>query len=116
MGADRSRPFALLLAAPPLLWPAVWNGYPLVFADTGTYLTQAIHHYAGWDRPIFYSLFMFPLHATVTVWPVVIVQALITAYVLHLVCRILLPTLPAGVFVAGVAVLSADHLVAVAGQ
>jgi hypothetical protein len=106
MGADRSRPFALLLAAPPLLWPAVWNGYPLVFADTGTYLTQAIHHYAGWDRPIFYSLFMFPLHATVTVWPVVIVQALIAAYVLHLVCRILLPTLPAGVFVAGVGVLS----------
>jgi len=106
MGVDRSRLFAPLLAAPLLLWPAVWNGYPLVFADTGTYLRQAIHHYAGWDRPIFYSLFMFPLHATVTVWPVVIVQALIAAYILHLVCRILLPALPAGVFVAGGAILS----------
>src|ERR1700733_8951933 len=106
MGADRSHLFAPLLAAPLLLWPAVWNGYPLVFADTGPYLRQAIHHYAGWDRPIFYSLFMFPLHATVTVWPVVIVQALIAAYILHLLCRVLLPALPTGVFVAGVAVLS----------
>jgi hypothetical protein len=106
MGADRSRLSPPLLAAPLLLWPAVWNGYPLVFADTGTYLRQAIHHFAGWDRPIFYSLFMFPLHATITVWPVVIVQALIAAYVLHLVCRILVPALPAAVFVAGVAILS----------
>ena len=29
----------------------MWNGYPIVFADTGTYLSQAIHQYAGWDRP-----------------------------------------------------------------
>ena len=47
-----------------LLWPAVWNGYPIVFADTGTYLAQAIHRFAGWDRPVFYSMFMLPLHAT----------------------------------------------------
>lgn len=106
MGADRGNPFAITLAASLLLWPAVWNGYPIVFADTGTYLRQAIHHYAGWDRPVFYSVFMLPLHATVTVWPVVAVQALITAYVLHLVCRILLPALPNVIFVAGVVLLS----------
>ncbi len=96
----------ILLAAPFLLWPAIWNGYPIVFADTGTYLSQAINHYAGWDRPIFYSLFMLPLHATVTVWPVVVVQALMAAYVLHLVCRLLVPIAPACLFVAGVAILS----------
>jgi len=97
---------AIALAAALLLWPAVWNGYPIVFADTGTYLSQAIHRYAGWDRPVFYSLFMLPLHATTTVWPVVVTQALIAAYVLHLVCRVLVPALPAGIFVAGIAVLS----------
>ena len=100
----RIRP--IILACPPLLYPAVWNGYPIVFADSGTYLSQAIHHYVGWDRPIFYSLFMLPLHAGVTVWPVVGVQALIAAYVLHLVCRILLPGLSDSRFVAGVAALS----------
>ena len=97
-----SYPMAVLM----LCWPAIWNGYPIVFADTGTYLSQAIHHYAGWDRPIFYSLFMLPLHATVTTWPVVIVQALLTAWVLHLVCRVLVPDLTTLAFVAVVAGLS----------
>jgi len=74
-----------------LLWPTVWNQYPIVFADTGTYLSQAIHRYLGWDRPVFYSLFMLPLHLTISTWPVVVVQAMITAWMLHLVHRALLP-------------------------
>ena len=74
-----------------LLWPALWNGYPLVFSDTGTYLAQAIEHYAGWDRPIFYSLFLLPLHMTLTTWPAIAAQALLIAHVLHIVRRTLLP-------------------------
>jgi len=84
-----------ILAAAVLLWPALWNGYPLVFSDTGTYLSQAIEHHAGWDRPIFYSLFLLPLHLTLTTWPAIAVQALLTAYVLHLVHRTLLPDVSA---------------------
>jgi len=49
-----------------------FNGYPLVFSDTGTYLSQAVHHYLGWDRPVFYSLFLLPLHLTLTTWPVIV--------------------------------------------
>jgi hypothetical protein len=94
------------LAALFLVWPAIWNGYPIVFADTGTYISQAIHRYAGWDRPVFYSLFMLPLHATISLWPVVAAQTLIATYVLHLVCRVLLANLPWALFVAGVAALS----------
>ena len=95
-GAARRTPahgaiLPILTSAPLLLWPAALNGYPLVFADTGTYLSQAIDHYIGWDRPPFYSLFMLPLHLTLTTWPVIIVQALLTAHVLHLLCRTLLP-------------------------
>ena len=82
---------AIALAATLLLWPALWNGYPLVFSDTGTYLAQAIEHYVGWDRPVFYSLFLLPLHMTLTTWPAIIVQALLIAHVLHLVRRTLLP-------------------------
>jgi hypothetical protein len=83
---------AILLAAPLLLWPALLNGYPLVFSDTGTYLSQAVHHYLGWDRPVFYSLFLLPLHLTLTTWPAIVVQALLTAATLHLLRRALLPT------------------------
>ena len=68
MSANRVWPYGA--SAGMLLWPAIWNGFPIVFADTGTYLSQAIHRYIGWDRPPFYSLFMLPLHGTVTLWPV----------------------------------------------
>ena len=56
----------IVMAAALLLWPALWNGYPLVFSDTGTHLSQAIHLYLGWDRPVFYSLFLYPLHLQIT--------------------------------------------------
>ena len=96
----------VLPTIPMLCWPAVWNGYPIVFADTGTYLSQAVHLYAGWDRPVFYSLFMLPLHATITLWPVIVAQALITSWILWLVCRVLTPRITAAGFVGGIAALS----------
>jgi hypothetical protein len=65
-----------------LIWPAIWNGYPLVFADTGTYLSQAMHRYIGWDRPVFYSVFMFPLHLGISTWPVVVTQSALAVFVL----------------------------------
>lgn len=86
-GTDRDALWALPLSGVLLLWPAIWNGYPIVFADTGTYLSQAINRHLGWDRPPIYSLFMLPLHLTLTAWPVVAVQALATVRVLQLVCR-----------------------------
>lgn len=107
MAADRHAVPALVAAAAMLLWPAVWNGYPIVFADTGTYLSQAVHRYAGWDRPVFYSMFLLPLHMTVTLWPVIIVQALLTASLLWLVWRTLVPQAGTAGFLGVVMVLSA---------
>ena len=80
-----------MVAAACLLWPAFWNGYPIVFADTGTYLSQAIHRYLGWDRPAFYSMMMLPLHLTLTTWPVVCVQAVLACLVLRTVMRVVAP-------------------------
>ena len=88
MKSKRALPSWLVwpLAMLCLIWPALWNGYPIVFADTGTYLSQAMHGYLGWDRPIFYSLFILPLHLGLTTWTVVLVQAWLTVFVLDL-CR-----------------------------
>ncbi len=72
-----------------LIWPALWNGYPIVFADTGTYLSQAMHWYLGWDRPVFYSLFIYPLHAATTTWPVIVAQSALAVLVLDLTRRAL---------------------------
>jgi hypothetical protein len=83
----------IAVSAAVLLWPALLNGYPIVFDDTGTYLSQAVHRYLGWDRPVFYSLFLFPLHLTLTTWPAIAGQAWLAAYTLHLTRRVLLPAI-----------------------
>ena len=77
-----------------------------MFADTGTYLAQAIHRFAGWDRPVFYSLFILPLHETVTLWPVIVAQAVLAALVVWLVCRALLPRISRAAFVGVMAMLA----------
>lgn len=97
---------AVLLAAPLLLWPAILNGYPLLFGDTGVYVVDAIQRHVSWPRPMFYGLFMLPLHLGVTVWPVVIVQAVITSSVLLLTLRLFLPAAHSFVLLPVTALLS----------
>lgn len=80
---------SIALAAIALAWVALYNGYPLVFADTGTYLGQALQRYLGWDRPVFYSFLLYGLHWGVTLWTVPFVQGAIVAHLLWLVLRTL---------------------------
>ncbi len=87
--AAAARLGALVLAALMLVWPAFWNGYPLVFADTGTYLGQALLVYLGWDRPPFYSAFLLATHWRLTLWGPVLAQGLIVAHLLALTLRAL---------------------------
>ncbi|WP_291297984.1 hypothetical protein [Elioraea sp.] len=72
-----------------LAWVAFYNGYPLVFADTGTYLGQALQRYLGWDRPVFYSFLLLALHWGITLWAVPVVQAAVIAHLVWLVLRTL---------------------------
>lgn len=88
-GRERVSWAAVAAAGLLLAWPAAWNGYPLVFADTGTYLGQAILLYLGWDRPPHYSLFLHALHWRVTLWTVPLAQGLIAAHLLALALRVL---------------------------
>lgn len=84
-----ARAGAVALAALILVWPAFWNGYPLVFADTGTYLGQVLHVYLGWDRPPFYSVFLLATHWRLTLWGPVLAQGLIVAHLLGVTLRVL---------------------------
>ena len=85
---------AIIIAAPLLLWPAVINGYPLLFGDTGVYIKDGIDHHVSWPRPMFYGLFMLPLHLMRTTWPVVVAQAIIAVSVLLVTMRLFVPRLP----------------------
>ena len=80
-----------------MLWPAIWNGYPLLYPDSISYLRDGgpigrmlfLHGPKGFVamRSETYSVVIYVLHWKISAWPVVAFQALVTAYVLWLVVR-----------------------------
>jgi hypothetical protein len=84
-----------------MTWPAFYNGYPLLFPDSMSYIQSGppvaralfLHHFAGYFgmRSFIYSLGILPFHWSITPWPVVALHALLTAYILWLVVRSILP-------------------------
>jgi hypothetical protein len=95
------RTLGVLLAALVMIWPALYNGFPFFYPDSTGYLdsgnlvARALfqHNFSDYYgmRSLIYSLGILPLHWNITPWPVVIFSALLTAYVLWLVVRSLLP-------------------------
>lgn len=81
-------PLAILTSAALLLWPALWNGWPLIFSDTADYLW--VWTQPPWFRtirPPAYGWAIGPLHLGVTLWPVIAAQALLTVWLIRLVLR-----------------------------
>lgn len=73
-----------------LLLMAIFNGYPIMYPDTGPYLTSSFTFQPQIMRPIMYSLFMRFTSFGMTPWLVVIAQSAITVFVLHTVYEYLL--------------------------
>ena len=73
-----------------LLWPALLNRYPIVFSDTFGYLEQGIEAYVAWDKPWIYGPLILPLHARLSLWPIVAAQSLLLSTMLWLVQRTVL--------------------------
>ncbi|MFZ4408951.1 MAG: hypothetical protein ACOYOH_16535 [Paracraurococcus sp.] len=71
----------IVLGALILGWPAYWNGYPLVFGDTGNYIGQVKLRFIGWTAPPFYSAFVSATDFGLTLWGPMLAQGLIAATV-----------------------------------
>jgi hypothetical protein len=107
---------AVLVGALLMAWPALYNGYPLLYPDSMTYLGDGrkvaralfLHKFSDYYgiRSFIYSLGILPWHRYVTPWPVVAFQALLTAYVIWLVVRSILPRQAASHYLVLVALLS----------
>ena len=88
---------AVLLAALTLAWPAFYNGFPILYPDSMTYLDDGrlvaralfLHHFSSYYgmRSFIYSLGILPLHWNVNVWPVIAFQSILVAWVLWLTVR-----------------------------
>lgn len=84
---DRALPLWLLAhvaGAAMLLWVALLNGFPLLFADSGAYLRVGTELYYPLDRPVSYGLLIWPFARIAGPWAVVIAQALFATWVVGL--------------------------------
>src|ERR1700757_237361 len=84
-----------------MTWPALYNRYPVLYPDSISYLeggrlvARAIFlhtfstHYGG--RSLIYGLGILPMHWNITPWPVVALNAFLTAYLIWLVVRSIVP-------------------------
>lgn len=67
-----------------LIWPAIENGYPLLFSDSITYMVSGQINHVPIERPITYGLFVRHLSLSYSMWFVVVIQSIIVNYVLFL--------------------------------
>ena len=79
-------PAAFLLGVALLLVPAFWNGFPLIFADTGGYLARPFEGTLAFGRSALYGTFV-AAGIPFDFWPIVLVQAAAAVWVLALTLR-----------------------------
>jgi len=75
---------AIVLGALVLMWPAFWNGYPILYSDTNAFMVQGILHFFIWDKPFIYGPWMSLFHWQFSLWPVLCAQATIVSSILWL--------------------------------
>src|SRR5690606_30531820 len=73
-----------------LILPAIFNGYPLFFSVSGTYLVSGQIGEVPIDRPIIYGLFVRHMSLSWSIWLVIIFQSIFFNYLLFLIAKFLI--------------------------
>jgi hypothetical protein len=88
-----SRPKALVWAVTgagmvaALLAPAIWNGFPLIFPDTGGYFTAPMLYALAYGRSALYGFFL-DLGIPLAFWPCVVAQAALMVWLFVVTLRV----------------------------
>ncbi|MFN8983358.1 MAG: hypothetical protein ACK5X9_12655 [Alphaproteobacteria bacterium] len=80
---------AVILGAALLIWPAIFNSYPLLFSDSGGFLHQTLGPLMLWDKPYVYGPFLHAFHWRISLWGPVIAQGVVLSHLLWLTQRTL---------------------------
>src|SRR5262249_38258612 len=67
---------------------ALWNGFPLIFYDTGAYILEGLGHVFVAERGPVYSFLLRYAGASTSLWYVGLLQAAITAFVITELARV----------------------------
>lgn len=78
---------------PLLLAVAFWNGFPIIFYDTGAYLLEGLGRVFIPERSPVYSLFLRYAGAQTSLWLIALLQAAMTAFVIVQTARAVAPKL-----------------------
>src|SRR5579863_10179121 len=92
----RGRAASLLaMAALSLMFllAAIWNGFPLIFYDTGAYVLEGLGHVFLVERAPVYADLLFLAGGSLSLWPIVVLQAVMTSYLIMVVAGIEVPGL-----------------------
>jgi hypothetical protein len=73
---------------------ALWNGFPLIFYDTGSYVLEGLGHIFLVERAPVYAELLFLAGGRFSLWPIVILQALMISYLILEVARVEVPGIP----------------------
>lgn len=65
-----------------LLWPALFNAYPLAFIDTVSYLLHALTWRHPWDKTAAYGPFLFLTSGQISLWGGAMAQSLLLSWLL----------------------------------
>lgn len=87
-------PLALLAGALLLTWPALVNGYPILFSDTGGLLDMGLALDMGWDKPWVYGPFLLLTSLRLTLWGPLAAQGLLLSHMLWLAQAVAAPPRP----------------------
>ncbi|HWM61704.1 MAG TPA: hypothetical protein VNN98_06100 [Rhizomicrobium sp.] len=72
---------------------AIWNGFPLIFYDTGAYVLEGLGHVFLVERAPVYSELLFLAGGAFSFWPIAVLQALMISYLILEVARAEVPGL-----------------------
>ncbi|MBM3586929.1 MAG: hypothetical protein FJX33_03775 [Alphaproteobacteria bacterium] len=79
----------IILGAALLIWPAFFNGYPMLFSDSGGFLHQTLGPLMLWDKPYIYGPYLHAFHWRISLWGPAIAQGVILSHLLWLMQRVM---------------------------